>query len=145
MISVVYVTYSRFKQDEIAAFWRVAKMSDGASVSSLFEFEIRPVAVPEMLEVDLRVLVANEVTKAYQQIRVPCIVEHAGLIFADYLNASYPGGLTKPMWNALGDKFVEETHSANRRAVESQTQRDSILTLHRSFLQPAKTPQFHLA
>ncbi len=117
MIPVVYVTSSTFKRVENAAFCRSARMMDGTPVSQLFEFQLRSVSVPESLEVDLRVLVANEVTKAYQQIRVPCIVEHAGLVFSDYVSKSYPGGLTKPMWNSLGDKFVEETHSANRRAI----------------------------
>jgi XTP/dITP diphosphohydrolase len=116
MIKVVYVTSSKFKRDENRAFSRVAKLSDGSPVASAFQFEFRPVAITEMLEVDLRLLVANEVTKAYQQIRVPCIVEHAGLIFEDYADKSYPGGLTKAMWNALGDRFVSETHSENRRA-----------------------------
>ena len=53
---------------------------------------------------------------AYSDIKVPCIVEHAGLIFEGYDSESYPGGLTKPMWNALGDKFLAETKSAGRRA-----------------------------
>ncbi len=59
-------------------------------------------------------MVMEEVTKAYSEIKVPCIVEHAGLIFDGH--DSYPGGLTKPMWNALNDRFIQETHSANRRA-----------------------------
>jgi XTP/dITP diphosphohydrolase len=62
-------------------------------------------------------MVQAEVTNAYSQIRVPCIVEHAGLIFEEYRALSYPGGLTKPMWNALGDAFIEETQSAGRKAI----------------------------
>lgn len=116
MHKVIYVTSSKFKQQENAAFCKVAKLCDGTPISALFEFEFRPQTITEMLEVDLQVLVSNEVTKAYQQIRVPCIVEHAGLIFDEFLDKSYPGGLTKPMWNALSDRFIDETHSANRRA-----------------------------
>jgi hypothetical protein len=56
------------------------------------------------------------VASAYAQVKVPCIVEHAGLIFDDYKDRSYPGGLTKPMWNTLRDRFIEETRSANRGA-----------------------------
>src|SRR5712692_3710458 len=116
MLKVVYVTSNPFKRDENQAYCRVAKLSDGTSVGSSFEFEFRTVSITEMLEVDLRLLVANEVTKAYQQIRVPCIVEHAGLVFEEYADKSYPGGLTKAIWNALGDKFISETQSADRRA-----------------------------
>jgi inosine/xanthosine triphosphate pyrophosphatase family protein len=116
-IKVVYVTSSRFKKDENSVFVANCKLPDGTPVSDVFEFEIREVPIAEMLEVDLRVLVQAEVTNAYSQIRVPCVVEHAGLIFEEFLSENYPGGLTKPMWNALKDKFVVETHSSGRRAV----------------------------
>ena len=66
---------------------------------------------------DLNVMVRAEVEAAYSVLKVPCIVEHAGLIFADYLSAGYPGGLTKPMWNTLLQEFPRETHSAGRKAV----------------------------
>jgi inosine/xanthosine triphosphate pyrophosphatase family protein len=85
-------------------------------VEDLFEFEIRRVPIQEILDVDLSAMVSAEVASAYAQVKVPCIVEHAGLIFDDYKDRSYPGGLTKPMWNTLRDRFIEETRSANRRA-----------------------------
>jgi|GEM_PF-1075900 len=113
---VVYVTSSKFKAEENRVFTEHCKL-DGIPVKDLFEFDIRKIPIVETLEVDLRVMVQSEVTYAYTQIKVPCIVEHAGLIFEDYLDDSYPGGLTKPMWNTLGDKFLEETHSQGRRAV----------------------------
>lgn len=115
-MKIVYVTSSSFKEEENRVF--VANcMLDKTPVKELFEFDIRKVPITEMLEVDLRVMVQAEVTNAYSQIKVPCIVEHAGLIFEDYKDKSYPGGLTKPMWKALGDKFIQETHSAKRRAI----------------------------
>ncbi len=114
---VVYVTASNFKKEENKIFQKEAKLSDGTKVSDLFTFEIREVHIKEMLEVDLSLMVQAEVTQAYSQIRVPCVVEHAGLIFEEYKKYSYPGGLTKPMWNALQDHFIQETHSAGRRAI----------------------------
>ena len=114
---VFYVTSSKFKQEENRIFQEEATLSDGTKVSDVFEFEIRSVHIKEILEVDLALMVQAEVTSAYSQIRVPCIVEHAGLIFEEYRDQSYPGGLTKPMWNALRDQFIEETKSANRRAI----------------------------
>lgn len=116
-MKIVYVTSSPFKEEENKAFVANCKLANNAPVKDLFEFEIRKVPITEMLEVDLRVMVQAEVTNAYSQIKVPCIVEHAGLIFEDYRAKSYPGGLTKPMWNALGEKFIEETKSARRRAI----------------------------
>lgn len=114
---IVYVTSSRFKEEENKVFVANCKLANGTPVKDLFEFDIRKVPITEMLEVDLHVMVQAEVTNAYSQIKVPCIVEHAGLIFQDYKDKSYPGGLTKPMWNALGEKFIQETHSAGRRAI----------------------------
>jgi XTP/dITP diphosphohydrolase len=62
-------------------------------------------------------MVSAEVISAYSQLKIPCIVEHAGLIFSEYADRSYPGGLTKPMWDTLQDRFVDETKSAGRNAI----------------------------
>lgn len=112
-----YVTSSKAKQEENLIFQRLCTLKDGTPVNQLFSFDIRAVAVKEVLEIDLQVMVQAEVTSAYSQLKVPCIVEHAGIIFLEYKDRSYPGGLTKPMWNALGSKFVAETGSSGRRAI----------------------------
>lgn len=116
-IKVVYVTSSKFKEQENQFFLKHAKLEDGTPVSDLFEFEIRKNQIKEILEVNLEVMVQAEVVSAYSQLKVPCIVEHAGLIFDEYRDKSYPGGLTKPMWDTLGDKFLTETASSGRAAV----------------------------
>ena len=113
--TIVYVTKSDFKVQENEILSHNCSLKDGSLVNDLFEFDIRRVQVQEVLEIDLKAMVMAEVTKAYSLIKVPCIVEHAGLIFDGY--DLYPGGLTKPMWNFLKEKFVEETHSAGRRAI----------------------------
>jgi len=112
-IIVQYVTSSDFKVQENEVFKKVAKLKDGTSITDIFDFHIRRVQIKEVLETDLRAMVMAEVTEAYSNIKVPCIVEHAGLIFDEY--GSYPGGLTKPMWDFLGDKFIEETRSSGRK------------------------------
>src|SRR5882672_4695554 len=94
-IHVVYVTSNQFKKRENDVFVEHCKLTDGSTVRDGFEFEIRPVPIKEILEVKIEAMVMEEVTKAYSEIKVPCIVEHAGLIFEGY--ESYPGGLTKPM------------------------------------------------
>lgn len=116
-IPIIYVTSSKHKRDENAELLRSCALNDGTPVSDLFEFELREARIKELLEIDLAAMVCAEVVEAYCQLKLPCVVEHAGLIFEDYRTAMYPGGLTKPMWNALGDQFVTETHAAGRRAI----------------------------
>lgn len=116
-IRVVYVTSNKFKKEENEAFLRECALPDGRRIDDVFEFDIRPVPIQEILNVDLAVMVSAEVVSAYSQLKVPCIVEHAGLVFSEYADRSYPGGLTKPMWDTLRDRFVEETRSSGRRAI----------------------------
>lgn len=114
---VVYATKSEFKHSELATWTDFGTLDDDRSVADVIDFDVRAIDVKEVLDVQLAVIVSEESRRAYQQLRVPCIVEHAGLIF-DHLNEqSFPGGLTKPMWNALGDRFIEETAAAGKRAV----------------------------
>ena len=80
-IIVQYVTSSDFKVQENEVFKKVAKLKDGTSITDIFDFHIRRVQIKEVLETDLRAMVMAEVTEAYSNIKVPCIVEHAGLIF----------------------------------------------------------------
>src|ERR1035441_10052940 len=116
-IRIVYVTSSKFKKEENETFLRECSLGNGARIDDVFEFDIRPVPIQEILNVDLSVMVSAEVVSAYSQLKVPCIVEHAGLVFSDYADRSYPGGLTKPMWDTLRDRFVDETKSAGRKAI----------------------------
>lgn len=111
---IVYVTSSPFKIDENNAFLDCT-LADGTRVGDLFSFQIRKDRITETLVVDLEELVRAEARAAYAVTKVPCIVEHAGLIFEG--RTTYPGGLTKPMWNALEDDFVVETHMNGRPAI----------------------------
>jgi len=97
-IRIVFVTKSPYKKEENEIFAAHCLMADGTPIHELFEFDIRAVPIQEILHVDLKLMVVAEAMSAYSQLKVPCIVEHAGLIFVDYCSESYPGGLTKPMW-----------------------------------------------
>jgi inosine/xanthosine triphosphate pyrophosphatase family protein len=112
---IVYATSSKFKIEENHLFAEHVILSDGVKVRDVCEFQIRDVSIRETLEVDIATMVKAESLAAYRALKVPCVVEHAGLIFDGF--DSYPGGLTKPMWNELGDKFVPATGSAGRKAV----------------------------
>jgi XTP/dITP diphosphohydrolase len=111
---IVYVTSSAFKMEENRVFCDCT-LEDGTRVGDLFAFQFRGDKITETLVIGLEDLVRAEARAAYAVTRVPCIVEHAGLVF--HGQAHYPGGLTKPMWNALEDQFVVETHTDGRRAV----------------------------
>lgn len=115
--ALVYVTASQYKQEENMEFMRSCHLDDGTPVSDIASFEFAEKPVLQILEVDIAKMVEAGVIKAYTQIRVPCIVEYAGVIFEKYRADFYPGGLTKAMWNALGNGFLTETHSAGERAV----------------------------
>lgn len=117
MIRINYVTSSIYKEQEIKIFIDTFKLSDGILVKDLFSFHLYPNNIHERLEVDLSRMVSYEAKEAYSQIKIPCIVEHAGLIFENYQSIGYPGGLTKPMWNTLGQDFLSETNSAGKKVV----------------------------
>ena len=85
-------------------------------VGDVFDLDVRPTPIDERLEIDLKVMVAHEAARAYEVVKVPCIVEHAGLIFDDFQDSAYPGGLTKPMWNALGRDFLTSVSLRSRGA-----------------------------
>jgi XTP/dITP diphosphohydrolase len=106
---IVYCSWSEFKKEE----WSVARNAieliarPGCTLGQVFDLEFRNVPTTEPLLCDLEAMVRAKAESAYQAVRVPCIVEHAGLILRGYENKSFPGGLTQPMWDALGaERFV---------------------------------------
>lgn len=121
-IKVRYATSSTFKQQEIAEILTSVQVKDQFGrpfiAGSRFEFEFPSIATDEPLERDLEKMVRYKVRSAYRQIMAPCIVEHAGMVLERFANESYPGGLTQPMWDALGAKgFVESVRWAGDRAI----------------------------
>jgi XTP/dITP diphosphohydrolase len=111
-----YVTSSPHKRQEFAFVLDLTLDNTGRSIRENFHVDFQEVSIKETLSIDLHEMVRQEVLEAYDRVLTPCFVEHAGLIFSDHADVGYPGGLTKPMWTALGPSFLEETHSANRQA-----------------------------
>jgi len=116
MISVTYVTSSPYKREEIELIMQ-RDLASGAKINTRFTLVLERLAIKEQLEVNIEELVRAEVKNAYAQLRIPCLVEHGGLIFEKYAGRDYPGGLTKAMWDVLGDDFVRETDSAGLSAI----------------------------
>ena len=117
--TITYVTCNTHKHEEIVIFNAEAIFADGTPVRDVFTIQVRPVSIAERLEIDLEVMVRDEAIRAYEVLKVPCIVEHAGLIYDGFERFNYPGGLTKPMWNALGASFLKET-SAKRKGATAK-------------------------
>lgn len=119
-ITIVYCSWSPFKKEE----WEIMKQEfelescSGRKLADLFRFEFRDVPTTEPLRCDLIEMVRHKVVSAYQAIRVPCIVEHAGLILEGFEAKSFPGGLTQPMWDALeAECFVASCAPLTKRAI----------------------------
>jgi XTP/dITP diphosphohydrolase len=117
-ISLTYCSWSTFKKEE----WNAAKnmmeldSMPGRKLAQLFNFEFRNVRTTEPLLCDLEKMVRFKVESAYRAVLVPCIVEHAGLVLEGYETASFPGGLTQPMWDALDpERFVASCSPLTRR------------------------------
>jgi len=114
---LLYITSNDFKRQEMSAILSTEAFADGTPIREIFGVEYESLPIKEELEVDIEKMVRAEVLEAYRQVRVPCFVEHAGLIFENHLTAGYPGGLTKPLWNSLGKQFLSETRCAGRSAI----------------------------
>jgi XTP/dITP diphosphohydrolase len=121
-IKVRYATSSAFKKQEVAEILAEAHINGLCGnllrAGDAFDFEFPSVATDEPLERDLETMVRYKVRSAYRSIMAPCIVEHAGLVLERFDAVSYPGGLTQPMWDALGAQgFVESIRWAGPRAI----------------------------
>lgn len=116
-IEITYLTSSPSKKAENAVLHEQGVLDDGRKVFEAFTFLIVDNTIKETLDVRLEEIVKAEAKGAYALLKRPCIVEHAGLVFEEYADDGYPGGLTKPMWNTLKqDRFLAETQSRGRRA-----------------------------
>jgi len=120
LIPIVYCSWSQYKKEE----WNAARhtfeleLYPGYKLGEMFDITFRDVPTAEPLLCDLTEMVRHKAESAYRAVRVPCIVEHAGLILEGYESASFPGGLTQPMWDALGaELFVASCTPLGLRAI----------------------------
>ena len=121
-IPVLFATGSSYKQEEVLAICTGTSLPvvHGGSnlVGDIFSFSFQKVQMREVLESDLAEMVRHKARSAYERLLVPCLVEHGGLIFEEHEPANYPGGLTQPMWDALGAVgFLKETAGGSRRVI----------------------------
>jgi XTP/dITP diphosphohydrolase len=121
-ISIVFATRSGFKRQEIEVVMASSEFTDFDNVirrvGDRFEIRFSSVTTDEPLEIDLVTMVHHKAVSAYRSLLVPCIVEHAGIILKQHACAGFPGGLTQPMWDALGaDEFLRRIGAAGEPAL----------------------------
>jgi len=118
-IGVVYCSWSPSIQERGMGLHKIFELDGkpGYKLGQLFNLEFRNVPTTEPLLCDLENMVRFKVESAYRAVRVPCIVEHAGLILEGYEEKSFPGGLTQPMRDALdAARFVASCSQLSARA-----------------------------
>lgn len=121
-ISIFYATRSEFKRQEIRIVLSTSEFTDNDNVvrkvGDRFDIRFSDVPTDEPLEIDLKAMVKHKAVSAYRGLLMPCIVEHAGLIMKTHKTSGFPGGLTQPMWDALGaEGFLKRTGSAGEAAI----------------------------
>lgn len=117
-ISVVFATKSEFKRQEIEVVLKMSEFTDSDNVvrniGEKFEISFSDVATDEPLEIDLVAMVRHKAVSAYRGLLRPCVVEHV----KEHDKSGYPGGLTQPMWDALGaEGFLRRTQAAGEPAL----------------------------
>jgi XTP/dITP diphosphohydrolase len=121
-IHIIFATTSMFKRQEIEVVLSSSEFLDADNVlrkvGERFEIEFSDAKTNEPLEIDLKAMVYHKAISAYRSLLMPCIVEHAGLILKAHASVGFPGGLTQPMWDALGaEEFLRRTGAAGMPAI----------------------------
>lgn len=119
--TIFYATRSTFKNEELSII-ADTDFVDGVGVTrrigDLIDFRVSDIPTEEPLEIDIEAMVRHKARSAYKKILAPCIVEHAGLILEKNADSGFPGGLTQPMWDALGPAgFLDRIGCGGERAV----------------------------
>jgi XTP/dITP diphosphohydrolase len=70
--------------------------------------------IQEILDFDLQSIVKNKCFQAFEEVRLPCVVEHGGLEI-NSLNG-FPSGISKVFWDKLGEKICTIIPMDDRRA-----------------------------
>ena len=75
--------------------------------------------LPEVLDCDIDRIVTQKAIDGYQQLALPCVVEHSGL-FMDAL-PGLPGGLGQIIWKSIGERMCDFLRSDDSRAATARS------------------------
>jgi len=108
-VKLYFVTVNDFKTKEVGQYLS----------SSGVDLHVVKYPIQEILNIDLSVIVRDKVLKAYRELGRPCVVEHGGLLI-DALKG-LPGGLSKVVWDTVGDKLCNFLDDKDTRAATAQS------------------------
>lgn len=108
-MKIYFVSVNDYKAREIKGYL------EGTGV----EIEVVPHEIQEVLNIDLEVIAKDKVLKAYEYVGRPCVVEHGGLLI--HALRGLPGGLSKVVWDNVGDKLCSFLGSSDSRAATAQS------------------------
>jgi XTP/dITP diphosphohydrolase len=108
-VKLFFVTVNEFKARELGYYLR----DDG------IDLQIVNYPIQEILHLDLRMITRHKILAAYRYLGRPCAVEHGGLLI-DALGG-LPGGLSKVVWDTVGDKICGFLGTEDSRAATAQS------------------------
>ena len=108
-MKLYFVTTNDYKVGEVQRYLRGTGL------------DLQPVPFPiqEILNLDLEVVVRDKVLKAYSYLGHPCVVEHGALLIKAL--GTFPGGLSKVVWDTVGEKICTFLSSSDSRRAVAQS------------------------
>ena len=85
-----YISHNPFKCEEVTSILKQRGITAEAS----------PLEIKEIQGSSIEEIARDKAKKAFAIIKRPLLVEQTGLILEEY--SGFPGGLTQPVWDALG-------------------------------------------
>lgn len=104
MSDLYFITTNKNKAEEVRGFLKKSKI----------RLTIVNYSVQEILSDDVIKIVEDEVVKAYEYLGKPCAVEH-GILKIKALQ-DFPGGLSKVVWNQIGERLCSFLGNLSREA-----------------------------
>jgi XTP/dITP diphosphohydrolase len=108
-MKLFFVTVNDFKAKEVQEYLKASGV----------ELHVVKHPIQEILNIDLSVIVRDKALKAYRELGRPCVVEHGGLLI-DALKG-LPGGLSKVVWDTVGDKLCRFIDASDSRVATAQS------------------------
>jgi XTP/dITP diphosphohydrolase len=104
-MTLYFVSQNNFKADEVAEYLKPHRIH-------VVRVER---TIQEILDIDVEKIARHKVLEAFKKVGHPCAVEHGALVILS-LNG-LPSGLSKPVWDAAGDKLCSYLGEADRTAI----------------------------
>jgi len=104
-----FVTMNLFKATEVQEYL----------AASTIDLQIVDYPIQEILNKDVEIIVRDKVLKAYKHLLRPCVVEHGAVLIQAL--GGLPGGLSKVVWDSVGDKLCSFLAPGDSRVAIAQS------------------------